>query len=152
MRAGLAASTVTPGSTAPPSSRTTPAIVPLDASCADAVAGTERRITAARTLAGRSIASPPLRVTRRRAYSFIWARSLATLRIECNAFTLTAAAAPHTFARMLKPRAPRRAAWLRRRRKAVRLCWVDSTLEASGRRLRIRPSGRQVDEEEADGA
>ena len=29
------------------------------------------------------------------------------MRIECNAFTLTAAAAPHTFARMLKPRAPR---------------------------------------------
>src|SRR4026209_2488021 len=55
MRAGLAASTVTPGSTAPPSSRTTPAIVPLDASCAHEIAGTERRSNTARNAAGRGM-------------------------------------------------------------------------------------------------
>src|SRR5678816_2350437 len=55
MRAGLAASTVTPGSTAPPSSRTTPAIVPLDASCAREIAGTESRSTIGRSAAGRGI-------------------------------------------------------------------------------------------------
>src|SRR5262245_25650804 len=57
MSAGLAASTVTPGSTAPPSSRTTPAMVPLDASCAREIAGTERRSITARTPAGRGIPS-----------------------------------------------------------------------------------------------
>src|SRR5262245_63277 len=55
MRAGLAASIVTPGSTAPPSSRTTPAIVPLDASCAREIVGTERRSTTARTAADRGM-------------------------------------------------------------------------------------------------
>src|SRR4029079_10662068 len=57
MSAGLAASTVTPGSTAPPSSRTTPAIVPLDASCAHEIAGTERRSTTVSNAASRTILS-----------------------------------------------------------------------------------------------
>src|SRR5262245_33265250 len=56
MSAGLAASTVTPGSTAPPSSRTTPAIVPLEGSCAHEIAGVERTSTA-RTAANRGMTS-----------------------------------------------------------------------------------------------
>src|SRR6185436_17276569 len=97
MRAALAASTVTPGSTAPPSSRTTPAIVPLDASCAQAIAGTDRSSSTTTTAIDRGMPSS----------LFTVARSLAILSAEFNALTLTAAAAPHTFARMLKPRAPR---------------------------------------------
>ena len=42
MRAGLAASTVTPGSTAPDVSLTTPAIPLADACCADAIDGSSR--------------------------------------------------------------------------------------------------------------
>src|SRR5262245_55707506 len=46
MRAGLAASAVTPGSTAPDVSRTTPAIPLADACCADTVPGsTDAHIT-----------------------------------------------------------------------------------------------------------
>jgi hypothetical protein len=44
INAGLLASTVTPGSTAPVASRTTPAMLPV---CATAIAGTSARISAA---------------------------------------------------------------------------------------------------------
>src|SRR6185295_11636817 len=58
IRAGLAASTVTPGRTAPDASFTTPAMAPLEL-CADAVVAASRRLqttTRAQTF-GRSIAS-----------------------------------------------------------------------------------------------
>src|SRR5881628_1816177 len=51
MRAGLAASTVTPGSTAPEASRTTPAIAPLVAVCADAAAGANATHASTATIA-----------------------------------------------------------------------------------------------------
>src|ERR1041384_7800855 len=100
MNAGLEASTVTPGSTAPPSSRTTPAMVPLDASCAADNAGTARRINTARIAAGRNMKSSLRRLGARRAYSFTLARSLAILTRECNGIALTEPRRALTFPRM----------------------------------------------------
>src|SRR5215510_2647208 len=62
MRAGLAASTVTPGSTAPVVSFTSPAIAPLVADCARAAAGASRiahRVMMRVVIAGPFVIGPP---------------------------------------------------------------------------------------------
>src|SRR5712691_997425 len=67
MRAGLDASTVTPGRTAPEVSRTIPAIAAVSETCAHAAAGRNRRYatTTGRTSRWKFMDSTPLRPGRR---------------------------------------------------------------------------------------